>query len=142
LIGNHLKVTNRRCRVAIEPGVRPRLKSKINVRVPDVSVFCGPKTKVPEKSLPDPVLICEVLSPSNVDETYETIAACMTLPTLSEVLVVDSERVHVDIWHKDDAGLWPTEPVAFGVGNTFTLASISVSLAVDAVYADTRFGPI
>jgi hypothetical protein len=30
----------------------------------------------------------------------------------------------------------------FGPGETFTLASISVSLAVDEVYADTRFGPI
>ena len=49
-------------------------------------------------------MICEVLSPSNDVDTYESIAACMTVPTLSEVMVVDSERVYVEIWRKDAAG--------------------------------------
>ncbi len=142
LLLSHLKAAGSRCRVATEPGVRPRLQHKINVRVPDIAVTCGPRTAGAEKFLPEPTVICEVLSPSNDDDTYESIAACMTVPTLSEVLVVDSERVYVEIWRKDDAGAWPKEPLMFGAGETFTLASISVSLAVDEVYADTRFGPI
>jgi Uma2 family endonuclease len=139
LFGNHLKANGSRCRVATEPGVRPLLLHKTNVRAPDVSVFSGPRTTGPEKFRPDPILICEVSS--NTDDTYESNAACMTVPTLTEVLVIDSERVYAEIWRKDDASAWPKEPLTFGPGETFTLASISVSLAVDEVYADTRFGP-
>jgi hypothetical protein len=42
--------------------------------------------------LEDPVLIVEVLSPSNERETWEAIWACATIPTMREFLIVDSER--------------------------------------------------
>jgi Uma2 family endonuclease len=108
-----------------------------NVRAPDIAVTCVPKSSN-EKFFPDPVLIVEVLSPSNERETWESIWACVTIPAIQEVMVVDSERILVSVYTKDSAGAWPEEPQIVEAGGTIRLASIDAEIAILDIYADTN----
>jgi Uma2 family endonuclease len=135
LIGNHLLRRNSSCRVAPDAPIVPKMKSRANLRAPDVVVTCAPPSR--SKVLEDPILIVEVLSPSNERETWEAIWACATIPTAREFLIVDSERVHAQIFTKDAAGVWPQDPVIAEAGATIRLDSIDASFAIAEVYAGT-----
>ncbi len=67
LIRNHLIQAGSPCRVIIDAGVVPRVRSEDNVRIPDLAVTCAPASR--ERLLADPVLLIEILSPSNADQT-------------------------------------------------------------------------
>jgi hypothetical protein len=42
LIGNHLaELPGPACRVVIEPGIQPKVRADVNVRIPDLVVTCG-----------------------------------------------------------------------------------------------------
>ncbi|MCL4765903.1 MAG: Uma2 family endonuclease [Hyphomicrobiaceae bacterium] len=137
LLRGHLKARNSPCRVGTEAPIRPRMRSDVNVRAPDVAVTCVPKSR-DEKFFPDPILIVEVLSPSNERETWESIWACATIPTIQEVMVVDSERIRVVVYTKDSSGAWPEEPRLAEAGGTVRLASIDAAIAIAEIYADTN----
>ena len=64
LIGNHLANRRGQCSVVVEPGVVPRARSGFNVRIPDLAVTCS-AYELEEATLSAPVLIVEILSPSN-----------------------------------------------------------------------------
>ncbi len=98
LICRHLRATKRNCRVGTEAPVVPRIAANDNIRAPDMSVTCS--ASPPGKIFPDPIMIIEVLSPSNVREKWESILACATIPTLEGIMVVDSERLQIDIYRK------------------------------------------
>jgi hypothetical protein len=68
LINNHLDRERRPCSLVVEPGVVPRLLPDHNVRVPDLAVACAPY-QTEEAVLTDPVLLIEILSPSNQAKT-------------------------------------------------------------------------
>lgn len=142
LIGAHLRRSGLPCRVGTEAPIVPRMHANDNVRAPDLAVTCG---KTPTgKTFPDPVLIIEVLSPSNKRETWESIMACATIPSLTEIVVVDSERVHADVYRRDAAGAWPQHPdaVAADLESAITLDSVSATLALADVYAGTTLAPL
>ncbi len=137
LLRDHLRARKSPCRVGTEAPIRPRMRSNENVRAPDVAVTCVPKSK-DEKFFPDPILIVEVLSPSNQRDTWESIWACATIPTLQEVMVVDSERIHVAVYTKDAIGAWPEHPKLVELGGTVRLTSIDAEIAITDIYADTN----
>lgn len=137
ILGNHLEKIGRPCRVGTEAPIRPRMRSNENVRAPDVAVTCIP-TQKDEKFFPDPILIVEVLPPSNQRETWESIWACATIPTLQEVMVVDSERIHVAVYTKDETGAWPEYPKVVELGGTVHLTSIDAEISISDIYADTN----
>jgi Uma2 family endonuclease len=100
-----------------------------------VVVTCAPPSQ--SKVLEDPILIVEVLSPSNERETWEAIWACATIPTVREFLIVDSEHVHAQIFTKDAAGVWPQDPVIVEASATIRLDSIDASFPIAEIYAGT-----
>src|SRR5579864_7253788 len=63
LLRNHLVQQGSSCRVATEPGIVPRLRADRNYRIPDIGVTCAPPSR--DLMLPEPVLLIEILSPSN-----------------------------------------------------------------------------
>lgn len=133
LIGNHLRATRPGCRVGHEAGVIPTFDPKRNVRNPGVSVTCTPHTKG-ERAFPNPILIVEVLSPTNSEETWESIQACATIGSVTEILVVESETADVQVFRRDDKGIWPTEPVRLGIDGVVHLASIGLDMPVVEIY--------
>jgi Uma2 family endonuclease len=139
LIGSHLRASGLPCRVGTEAPIVPRFHANDNVRAPDLAVTCAKSAA--GKRFPDPVLIIEVLSPGNRKETWESILACATLPSLTEIAVIDSERVHAEIYRRDAAGAWPQDPdqTSASLDAAVTLESIGATLSLTEIYAGTLF---
>ena len=132
LIGNHLLDRDGGCRVIVTPGVRPRFQSDRNFLVPDLAVTCSP-SDLEGRMLRAPVLLIEVLSPSNHAETWRNVWAYMTIEPLREILVIRTASVGVELLRRGEDGVWPEMPAALTSG-TFELASIGLSLPVAALY--------
>ncbi len=116
--------------------IRPAIGNRSsNTRAPDVAVTCAPPSA--SKTFDDPVLIIEVLSPGNVEETWESIRALAPLPTLTEIVVVGSEAVGIEIYRKDSRGAWSETPEELTDG-VIHLASIGLDLAVAEIYRGTH----
>ena len=135
----HLRGTKSRCRVGTEAPVIPPLRQRLNARAPDVAVTCAPRSD--SKVFEDPVLIVEVMSPSNEDDTWETIGALAALVSLKEILVVQSTSVEARVFTRDPAGAWVSEPVVTTAGGTIHLACIDLDLPIAEVYRDSHLEP-
>lgn len=125
------------CRVGTEAPISPRIHANDNVRAPDLAVTCAPVSA--DKLFPAPVLIVEVLSPSNQRETWESIRALASVPSLKEILVVDSEKRWAEIFRREADGGWPQHGQSRLEGDgTIDLESIGVSFTFDDVYEGTH----
>jgi Uma2 family endonuclease len=135
LLGNHLRAHRDRCEVLANPGVVPRLLSAHNVRIPDLAVTCAPL--VPgQTTLPDPVLIVEILSPGNQAQTWSNVRAYTSIPSVREILVLHSTRIAAELLRRTADGGWPEEPEAIGDA-TLTLSSIDFRIRLAELYART-----
>jgi Uma2 family endonuclease len=135
LIRNHLREHRSGCVVLANPGVIPRLLSAHNMRVPDLGVTCSPL--IPgQAAMPDPVLLIEVLSPSNQAETWSNVWAYTSIPSVKEILVLHSNRIAADLLRRSPAGDWPQEPVQITKGD-LELTSIGYRVEMTDLYALT-----
>ena len=136
LIGAHLRITKLPCRLGTEAPVQPHLHANDNVRAPDLAVTCLPAST--SKTFQDPVLIIEVLSPSNKKETWDSIYAMATIPTLTEIAIVDSERVRVEVLRRGADGSWPKSGEVYAAAGAVRLNSITAEFPVAKIYAGTH----
>ncbi len=137
---NHLRASARNSpfRAGTEAPIVPPLGKRINARAPDVSVACSPPAG--NGTFVDPVLIVEVMSPSNENDTWESIHALAGLHSLKEVMVVQSTRVEVQVFRRDPGGAWINEPeTAASVEASVRLDSIGIDLAIAEIYRGTQF---
>ena len=135
----HLRDGPRQCRAAPEAPVLPPLHQKQNARAPDVAVTCAPRSD--SKVFEDPILIVEVLSPSNEVETWETITALAALVSLKEILLVHSTSVEARVFTRNAAGGWPSEPAVVTAGGVIRLTCIDLDLPIAEAYRDTHLEP-
>ena len=126
-----------RCHVAAEPGIVPRVRSSANMRVPDLAVNCVPDESG-QRALPDPILIIEILSPSNEAETRENVWAYTTIPSVREILLVRSTDIGAELFRRQDDGNWPEQPELIGNGDEFALDSIGFRAKLGDFYEDTH----
>ncbi|MGH7117629.1 MAG: Uma2 family endonuclease [Acetobacteraceae bacterium] len=135
LIGNHLLERRSNCEVVGNPGVIPRLFSEHNARIPDLGVTCSPV--LPGQAvLPDPVLLIEILSPSNQADTWSNVWAYTSIPTVQEILILRSDRIAAELLRRTPDGTWPEEPQEITAG-TLELASIGFAVALATLYERT-----
>jgi Uma2 family endonuclease len=136
LLGNHLVGTD--CDVVIEPGVVPRVRAEANMRVPDLAVTCVPDDPA-SHALIEPILLVEILSPSNEAETRANVWAYTTIPTVREILLVRSTQVAAELIRRDPDGNWPANASPVGEADRLVLESLGFDCALAAVYEGTRF---
>jgi Uma2 family endonuclease len=136
LIRNHLIATGSPCSVVVTPGVIPRVQSDINMRIPDLAVTCTPAMPT-DNALRDPVLLIEILSPSNRAETWTNVWTYTTMPSVREILVLHSTRIGADLLRRDANGTWPERPQAIEQDDTLTLDSIGYAGPLAAFYRST-----
>lgn len=135
LIRNHLRGRGGGCEVVANPGVIPHLLSTHNVRVPDLGVTCSPL--VPgQATLPDPVLLIEILSPSNQANTWSNVRSYTSIPSVQEILVLDSSRVAAEVFRRSVQGAWPDQPEALREGD-LVLTSIGFRVGLAELYTRT-----
>ena len=139
-INIHLRARNSPCRAGTEAPIMPPLSRRMNARAPDVSVTYSPPAD--DGTFVDPVLIVEVMSPSNENETWDSIHALASLQSLQEVLVVYSTRVEVQAFRRDQGGKWINEPeTATSTASVIQLRSIGLELPVTDIYLGTHLEP-
>jgi Uma2 family endonuclease len=132
LLGNHLREARPGCRVIVTPGVVPHLNANRNFRVPDLGVTCSPPSA--DMMVADPVLLVEILSPSNEAETWRNVWAYTTIPSVGEILTVRSTRIEAELLRRLPDGTWPKEPQILRAGDDLTLTSIGFGVALTACY--------
>jgi Uma2 family endonuclease len=139
LLGNHLAETDSPCTVIAAGGVVPRLLSASNLRVPDMLVTCTPEAEN-EATVSDPVLIVEILSPSNQTATRSNLWAYASIPSVREILVLHSLAIGAELLRRGPAGAWPESAQAIAAEETLVLESIGFAAPLRALYRTTALG--
>jgi Uma2 family endonuclease len=123
--------SRRPCMVQSEAGiVRPDWDDTFYVA--DLAVTCTPIERG-QQMLRDPVLIAEVLSPSTIAvDRQEKIPAYRQIPSVQEILALDSERVFAEVMRRE-GDRWITE-IVHGPGATLSLASIGLTVSMVELY--------
>ena len=87
-----------------------------------------------------PSLVVEVLSPStSAYDRGPKFAAYRKLPSLRELLLVDTDSRRCDLYRKGDDGLWVLHP--FEPGQAVTLASVTLDISAEALWAEVPGPP-
>jgi Uma2 family endonuclease len=135
----HLRQRLPGCRVVAEPSVVPRMNTVANVRIPNLAITCT-ANEPSERVIPDPLVIIEILSPSNEVETRANIWAYATIPSLREILLVRSTDIAGELLVRQPDGNWPAQPAMLSVGDRVSLGSIGFDEPFAEFYADTHLG--
>ena len=132
LIGMHFRSRNSPCSVVITPGVVPRVRSAENYRIPDLAVSCSP---VPgEPAMLDPIVLIEILSPSNETETLANIWTYTSIPSVTEIVIIRSDRIEAEILRRQPDQSWPSQPELLGPNDELRLPSIGFTTPLREAY--------
>jgi Uma2 family endonuclease len=135
LLRNHLVERGGPCRLLSQPGIVPRVRSNRNFRIPDLAVTCAPPAL--GLMVPDPILLIEILSPSNEAQTRANIWAYTTIPSVQEILAIHSTRIEAEMLRRNADGSWPAEPDIITAPDTLTLDGIDFAKKLAALYRTT-----
>jgi Uma2 family endonuclease len=118
--------------------MRVRVSSSGLFTYPDVVVVCGEPQFLDDRrdTLLNPSLIVEVLSPST--ESYDRgrkFEHYASIPSLSEYLLVASDRIHLDLYVRQPGGQWLLTS-ANGPEGALDLISARCRLMASALYRD------
>ena len=138
LIINHLDNVGGNCVMMTNPGIIPAFRTNRNYFIPDAAVTCS-EADIGVPGIRQPVLVIEILSPSNHAETWRNIRAYMLIPGVREILVIRSDLASIDLLRRDAEGVWPDNVTTVTEG-TFTLASLDLTLTVGALYRRSGVG--
>ena len=103
---------------------------------PDITIICGQPALYPGSTdvITNPRILVEVLSEST--ERYdrgETAEGYRTIPSLDDHVFIDQHKAHVEHYARRGDGAWILREASSG--GTITIASVAVTLDVDAIYA-------
>jgi Uma2 family endonuclease len=85
-----------------------------------------------------PVFLLEILSPTNEQDTRDNVWAYMTIPSVRQILLVDSTAVRGEMLRRGDDGAWPEEPVLLGPDDAITIDAIGFSCPLRELFARTH----
>ncbi|GCL40108.1 hypothetical protein SR1949_52420 [Sphaerospermopsis reniformis] len=138
LRGSGCQVGNSDCRVNI-------LETKDYV-YPDVSVTCDERDRTAIQAIQYPCLIVDisaslnvkVLSPSTASyDRGDKFRLYRRNPSLQDYVLVDAEKIAIDLYRKNDRGNW--EIFNYQLGDNIELQSIDLSFPIESVYEDIVF---
>lgn len=138
LIDTHLNERDSPCVMLTNPGVIPDFRADRNFFIPDAAVTCS-DTDTDPVGLRQPLLVIEILSPSNHAETWRNIRAYMLIASVREILVIHTAAIRVELLRRREDGSWPDDVTATGEG-TFTLASIGLEVPLKTLYRRSGVG--
>jgi Uma2 family endonuclease len=133
LIGNHLIEARPGCRVMTEAGIQPKVGADVNTRVPDVAVSCAARDAA-DKLLREPLIVIEILSPSNATHTHDNVWSYTTIPSVREILVLHSLEIRASLLRRQTDGGWPDNPLELTRVDIVTLESIDFIAPIAAFY--------
>jgi Uma2 family endonuclease len=131
-----LRDAGSRCLAVTEPVIVPRVRSRSNMRVPDLAVTCS-DVEPGQIALPNPVLVVEILSPTNESETWENVWTYVTIPSVQEVLVLRSAIIGAELLRRAVDDTWPEEPMQVGAEDNLHLQCIGLTVPLRDLYLGT-----
>ncbi len=132
----HFRETRSAWSVIVEAGIVPRLLGAHNMRVADLAVARTPYD-TEERAVTDPVLIVEILSPSNQADTWANVWTYTSIQSVQEILVVRAHVIGAELLRRRPDGSWPGEPETITDGD-LALDSIGFRVELAALYRTTR----
>ena len=139
LLRNHFNAQGSPCVVVGAPGVTPHMQASHNMRVPDLAVTCSP-SDLEGTSMAEPVLIIEILSPNNQRETWANVWTYATIPSVQEILVLNSFRLGAELLRRNPDGSWPQDSLAV-ISGDLVLDSVGFRVPLADIYRNTRLRP-
>jgi Uma2 family endonuclease len=136
LITAHLRVQKSQCRVVTEPGAVPGERSEDNCLVPDLGVTCAQPTD--EHLMREPLVLIEILSPTNVSKTRLNVRAYRTIPTVVEIVVVHTSAMVAEVARRTPEGVWPEQPDVVDAASELRLDSIGFAAPLRDAYRTTN----
>jgi Uma2 family endonuclease len=138
LLAAHLDARGGRCRLVVAPGVIPRVRSAENCLVPDLGITCAPPSG--GRTMPEPVVLIEILSPSNEADTRANVWAYTTIPSVAEILLVRATSVEAELLRRRSDGSWPEQPEVIDADGILRLDSIEFAEPLRSAYRTTALG--
>jgi Uma2 family endonuclease len=135
LLDNHLGGSG--CETA-NSDLRVNIVNSTNYTYPDVSVTCDDRDKTTTKYITYPCLIIEVLSFST--EAYDRggkFRMYRQNPILQDYVLVSSEKIEIDLYHKTETGSW--EIINYQAGDTIELKSVNLTFPIERIYEGIDF---
>lgn len=124
------------CRVFISD-MKLHVAAADAVFYPDVFVTCDPRDRTAEADLVKrhPGFIVEVISESTgAYDRGRKFELYRMLPSLQEVLFLEQDRMHADLFRRNEEGRWELFPAT--AEGTLTLTSVPVTLSLTEIYED------
>ena len=135
LLKTHLR--GRSCRV-LTADARVNIYESNDYVYPDLSVTCDPRDKGTTKFVAHPCLIVEVLSPSTAAyDRGDKFAMYRRSPSLQDYVMVDANKIAIDMYHKNDLGRW--EIINYRAGDMVELASIDLTFPIEQIFENITF---
>jgi Uma2 family endonuclease len=135
LLKAHLRGSN--CRV-LNSDARVNIQASDNYVYPDVSVTCDERDRNNAQFISHPCLIVEVLSPST--EGYDRgkkFEMYRRSNSLQDYVLVSADRVAIDLFRKDDRGVW--QFISYTLGDTVELESINFNFSIEQLFEGVIF---
>jgi Uma2 family endonuclease len=132
----HSQMKGRPCR-AFGSNLKVRIEKANAFRYPDVSALCGTIQHHDRErdAYTNPSLIAEVLSPSTAAyDRGEKFALYRLIESLNEYLLIDQERMEVELWARHFGGEWSATTYN-EAADRFAIGSLNVSLTLAEIYA-------
>lgn len=120
------------CRVNVSD-VKVQVKATNSFYYPDVIVSCNPEDLNARKFIKYPKIIAEVLSPgTSAKDRGEKFTDYLTIPTLQEYLLIDSEKISVELYRRGEGRMWLYYP--YIAEDKIALSSIEFELPIALLY--------
>ncbi|MFM2042707.1 MAG: hypothetical protein RLY86_1283 [Pseudomonadota bacterium] len=130
----------RPCRVIGEAGIARNLDSS-DYYVADIAATCAPDRRG-GRITEDPFLIAEVLSDSTETKVRTVkLAAYRRLPTVAEIVLLDSRRPFAEVHRRIPGDLWVVDLV-IGLEGVLTLESVPLSLPLGTLWEGLDLGDV
>ena len=131
----HLR--SRGCRANVSD-VKVQVSPKSPYYYPDVIISCDPQDLNARTFIQNPKIIAEVLSPgTSAKDRGEKFVNYLSIPTLQEYLLIDSESISVERYCRGEGRMWLYYP--YTAGDTIALSSIEFELAIELLYEGIGF---
>lgn len=127
----HIKARGTGCTV-FSQSMKLRIASLNIFYYPDVTASCDASDN-DQYALTKPCFVIEVLSPTTADiDRREKRQNYALLPSLREYVLVDQDRRRVDVYRRDDKGIF--NPTRIEGSGTLHLSCLNLDLTLDDIY--------
>lgn len=136
-IGTALANTN--CQ-SFSSDMRVHLPETTMYAYPDIVIVCGEPAFMADEfdNLLNPVTLIEVLSDGTEDyDRGRKFQRYRKIPTFEEYILINSQAVDIEVWRKNETGLWTLTEQFASPTETLTISTINLAISLKNVYDRT-----